>query len=145
MTRPFRRAAYGRALPWLPAAVLVAVFVEIGLRMMPLPRLSRLLGVELRLTSGTEEPGRVSRWHPDARDAARYRAACWTLRAWPRATSRSCLRRSLVAGCLLRRRRPALQLGVAHVGGTTVAHAWLTIDGAVLDSTAPVYTPLRRI
>ncbi len=138
----FLRAVRSPTVRWLLPAVVVSAFVELALRTMTLPRLSRLLGVQLQLgpDTGTEPP--QSAWCLDARDAARYRAAHRVLRLWPGASNGVCLRLALVAGCLLRRRRPNLHLGVAHVDGHTVAHAWLTIDGVVLDPAAQQYTPL---
>ena len=39
-----------------------------------------------------------------------------------------CLRRSLVAGHLLRRHDPSLRLGVGGAGDALFAHAWIEID-----------------
>lgn len=138
------RAARSPTVRWLLPAVLVSVFVELALRTMTLPRLSSMLGVPLQLGPDTrkELPGSASAWRLDPRDAARYQAASRVLRIRLGANNGVCLRLALVAGCLLRRRRPKLHLGVAHVDGHTVAHAWLTIDGIVLDPTAQQYTPL---
>ncbi|HET9254265.1 MAG TPA: lasso peptide biosynthesis B2 protein [Pseudonocardiaceae bacterium] len=145
--REFLRIVRSPTLRWSLPVVLVSGFVEIALRAMPLPRLSRLLGVALRLEPDDphDEPaGPGSPAGLDARDAARYLATCRVLRRWPGARTGVCLRLALVAGCLLRHRRPGLHLGVAHVDGHTVAHAWLTIDGIVLDPTAYRYTPLGQ-
>lgn len=140
----FLRAARSPTVRWLLPAVLVSVFVELALRTMTLPRLSSMLGVPLQLGPDTrkELPRSAPVGRLDTRDVARYRAARRVLRMWPGANNGVCLRLALVAGCLLRRRRPTLHLGVAHVDGHTVAHAWLTVDGVVLDPTAQQYTPL---
>lgn len=59
----------------------------------------------------------------------------------------NCLSRSLVLWWQLRRRglSPALRLGVSLDGGTFAAHAWVELDGRVLNDTADVsvrYAPL---
>ncbi|MGH3694105.1 MAG: lasso peptide biosynthesis B2 protein [Pseudonocardiaceae bacterium] len=139
------RAARSPTVRWLLPAALVCAVVELALRStMTLPRLSSLLGIALQLgpDTRTELPPSAPALSLGARDAARFRAACRVLRIWPGTSTGGCLRRALVAGCLLRRRRPELHLGVAHIDGRTVAHAWLTIDGVVLDPTAQQYTPL---
>lgn len=139
--RALVRIARSRTVRWLPAAVLVAAAVEVGLRVTTLPRLSRVLGVRLQLAPDAQsrKPS-ASAWHRDPR----YRAATLVLHYWPWSRARKCLRHALVTGCLLRRRHPWLHLGVAHTNKTTVAHAWLTIDGVVVqDPTVGEYTPLR--
>lgn len=138
------RVASSPTVRWLLPAALVAAFVELALRTMTLPRLARMLGVQLQLgpDTGNGLPRSASARALDVRDAARYRAARRVLGIWPWVGDGVCLRLALVAGCLLRSRRPTLHLGVAHVDGHTVAHAWLTIDGVVLDPTAQQYTPL---
>ncbi|SKC37330.1 lasso peptide biosynthesis B2 protein [Krasilnikoviella flava] len=45
----------------------------------------------------------------------------------------TCLRSAILAGRVLRDRRPALVLGVAKAGGVVRAHAWLRVDGRDLD------------
>ncbi len=45
----------------------------------------------------------------------------------------TCLRSAILAGRLLRHRRPALVLGVTKAGGVVRAHAWLRIDDKDLD------------
>lgn len=138
----FLRAVRSPTVRWLLPAVVVSAFVELALRTVTLPRLSSLLGVQLQLGPDTATVPPQPAWWPDTRDAARYRAAHRVLRMRPGANKGVCLRLALVAGYLLRRHRPTLHLGVAHVDGHTVAHAWLTIDGVVLDPTAQQYTPM---
>lgn len=139
--RTVLRIARSRTVRWLPAALGIAAAVEVGLRVTTLPRLCRVLGVRLQLAPDARplEPG-TSAWRRDPR----YRAATLVLHYWPWSRARKCLRHALVTGCLLRRRHPRLHLGVAHTGKTTVAHAWLSIDGVVIqDPTVGEYTPLR--
>lgn len=117
-------------LPATIAAMGVAVIVEVGLRATTLPRLSRLLGAPL--ASGgdgatpradvTELPGWAQR---------RLRATRRVLRRWP--FGDTCLRQALVGGQRLRRLRPRLHIGVARIDGEVRAHAWLVIDGRVVD------------
>jgi Transglutaminase-like superfamily len=128
----------------LPAALAVAVAVEIGIRLLGLPSLARLAAVELH-TTGTARPPRVpsSRLGPD--DGARYRAAWWVLRWWPFGRSGQCLRMALTAGRLLRHRGPRLCLGVTRGDSGVGAHAWLMIDDMVFDPDAAGYVPLVRV
>lgn len=126
----------------VPAALLVALAVEIGLRTTSLPRLTRALGVELAVT-GHDDLARGPVGLGPA-DTTRYRAAAAVARRWPFGRNGQCLRLALTAGFLLRRCEPRLYLGVRHVAGRTVAHAWLAVGGAVLDPTADAWAPLVR-
>lgn len=56
------------------------------------------------------------------------------LRRWP--LDRSCLRRSLVIGWILRDRSPALMIGTRADGDTIHAHAWVRVGATDLDTTA---------
>lgn len=123
----------------LPAVALAAV-VEIGLRVVGLPRLSRLLGVHLQLDDGPSAGTGRAELRPG--DAARCRAARRVVQAWPWGGEGKCLRLALITGALLRASRPELHIGVARLGPDVVAHAWLGVDGVVLDPTARNYTPL---
>ena len=128
----------------LPAALVVAAVMEVGIRLLGLPSVARLASVELD-TTGTARPPRVpSSWlGPD--DGARYRAAWWVLRWWPFGRSGQCLRMTLTAGRLLRHREPRLCLGVARGESGVGAHAWLVIDGMVFDPAVAGYAPLVRM
>jgi hypothetical protein len=129
-------------VPDLCAALVVAVAVELGLRTTTLPRLARALGTPLAV-DGFDE-------HAEPADAVllpgwavlRMRAAQRVLRHWP--FGDTCLRQALVCGWLVRRLRPALQLGVAKVDGEVRAHAWLVVGGTVVDPRRAVssYQPL---
>lgn len=126
----------------LPAALCVALVVEVGLRTMSLPRLCSMVGVRLRLdplTRSEQAPRRL-----DLRESARYRAACRVVDVWPWGGEGKCLRRALVVGYLMRPRSPELHLGVARLGGNTVGHAWIAVDGLVLDSAVERYTALTQ-
>ena len=117
--------------------VVVMVIVELLIRWVRLPRLSRMLGVRLDLgpvqMSGRplRESDLTRRELRQARIARRV-AAVWPFGRGP------CLRRSLVIGHLLRRRRPAVRLGVASAGEDLFAHAWVEIDGRPLECLAGI-------
>jgi len=132
-------------IPDLCAALVVAVVVEVGLRTTTLPRVARALGTPLAV-DGYDA-------YADAADVSllpgwavlRMHAARRVLRHWP--FGDTCLRQALVCGWLVRRLRPALQLGVAKVEGEVRAHAWLVVGGTVLDPRRAVssYQPLASI
>jgi hypothetical protein len=117
-------------VPAVPAAVVVAAGVELGLRTLPLPRLARWLGVGLDLTSGAVGDTASAvlpaslRCHLDAVEVVMQR--------WP--FGDTCLRRCLVLGHRLRGLQPVLRIGVRRgPDGRFGAHAWLEIGGCSLD------------
>ncbi|WP_232848125.1 lasso peptide biosynthesis B2 protein [Occultella kanbiaonis] len=131
--------------PWIAAALATALVTEIGLRTAGLPRLSQSLGTPLR----TIDAGPVRHPHVrptlDDRDRRKVRATRRVMRHWP--FGDTCLRQALVSGALLRRLGPELIVGVAKIDGEIRAHAWLEIDGAILDPlrAASSYTPLTAL
>jgi hypothetical protein len=129
-------------LPDLCAALVLAVVVEVGLRTTTLPRLARALGTPLAVDgydafADGADAVLLPRWA-----VRRVHAARRVLRHWP--FGDTCLRQALVCGWLVRRLRPALQLGVAKVEGEVRAHAWLVVNGTVVDPRRAVssYQPL---
>lgn len=100
-------------------ALCVGVAVETGLRLVPVGRLSRWLGIRTAKGSG-------SLARPVQGDDV-IRATDRVLTFWPRRGL--CLRRSLVLGALLRRYEPVLRIGVRRESGRIRAHAWIEIDG----------------
>jgi hypothetical protein len=111
----------------------VMTFVELLIRWVPLMTLSRLLGVRVNLAP--VPPGAEPMSAAELPPAARRQLRC-TRRvadAWPLSRG-PCLRRSLVAGHLLRDHDPAVRLGVARSGHDLLAHAWLEIDDRPLES-----------
>lgn len=123
-----------RLVPELPAslaALVVAVVVELGLRTTTLPRLAKLLGTPLAL-EGTPiaRQGAPSTSLPSAA-TRQIRATRRVLRHWP--FGDTCLRQALISGQRLRRLSPSLHVGVARIEGEIRAHAWLVIDGAIVD------------
>ncbi|HEU5035703.1 MAG TPA: lasso peptide biosynthesis B2 protein [Nocardioides sp.] len=132
-------------VPTLVVALVVAAVVETGLRLTTLPRLARALGTPLavdgRLAYGEREHSvGLPEWAVSDMNTARR-----VLRRWPFADT--CLRQALVCGWLLRRLEPRLQLGVARIDGEVRAHAWLVVNGAVVDPRHAVsaYQPLATL
>jgi hypothetical protein len=116
----------GQQLTFLRACALLAL-IEVGLRSLSLPVLARMLGV--RLERGPERAGRDRvRLPPEVRPILRVVDAM--LRDF--ASEGLCLKRSLLAGGLLRKYRPTLRIGVASREGKIGAHAWLELDGTAL-------------
>ena len=132
-------------IPSLCAALVMTVVVEVGLRTMRLPRLARTLGTPLAVDGfdplvDPEGAELLPAW------ALRRVHSAWrVLRHWP--FGDTCLRQALVCGFLVRRLRPALQLGVAKVDGEVRAHAWLVVGGTVVDPRRSVssYQPLTAV
>jgi len=114
-------------------AMFVLGVVELLIRWVPLPRLSRLLGVRVDLgpTTRTVAPLDIAELPAQAR--MHLRSAHRVAGAWPFSKG-PCLRRSLVAGHLLREHHPAIRLGVIGSGDELSAHAWLEVDGRPLES-----------
>lgn len=114
-------------------ALAVLIVVEILVRRVALPRLCGWLGVELDLepvdpTGDDVEP-------PDLPPKANRQlwATAQLAERWPFSDG-PCLRRSLVAGHLIRRHAPSLRLGVQPEDDGILAHAWLEIDGQPLEA-----------
>ncbi|MBN9105300.1 MAG: lasso peptide biosynthesis B2 protein [Propionibacteriaceae bacterium] len=112
----------------------VALVVELGLRTSTLPRLAGALGVPLALEEHTwldrtAPSGSMSELPDWAK--TRVRIVQRILRRWP--FGDTCLRQALVSGQRLRRLHPSLNVGVAKVDGEVRAHAWLVIDGLIVD------------
>jgi len=115
-------------------AFAIACVTEVGLRTMPLPRLSRLLGAPLAVGEAGKEPHQMPSGAPvdlTHRQRRQVRTALRLLKRWP--LGDTCLRQALVCGYLLRHRHPALHVGVAKIDGEVRAHAWLTVGDAILD------------
>jgi hypothetical protein len=135
--RGIRSIAPHNRREYLLVLALTAV-VEVMLRVMPLPRIARMLGVgfdhRATIAEGTDRPSLPDWAH------RRLRVVGRVLRRWP--VDGECLRESLVAGQRLRRLDPVLRIGVAKVDGALTAHAWLEIAGRSLDPRASTYVPL---
>ncbi|HEX3002842.1 MAG TPA: lasso peptide biosynthesis B2 protein [Angustibacter sp.] len=119
-----------REWPLLVEVTVVALVVEVGLRLSRLPTLARRLGVPLAAEPADAPARRAIRL--DARAQREWRAVGRVMRHW-RGDTGTCLRTALVGGFVLRRLGPRLRLGVAKVDGRVQAHAWLEIGDRTLD------------
>lgn len=141
MARQFLVTARRRAsrLPYLPTVLLYMAIVELAVRPVPLPRLSRIMGVPLDSTheqaSGHQDPPNLTRWQ-----MGQLRALLPLARRWPFSDG-PCLRQALVAGHILRRHHPVLRLGVATENEEVLAHAWVEVGGVLVGETKG-YLPL---
>ena len=116
-------------------AAAVIVVVELLVRWVSLPRLSRLLSVRLNLAPAPPDVDRIRVRDLPARAARQVRCTRRVADAWPFSQG-PCLRRALVAGHLLRDMDPALRLGLTGSGDQLVAHAWLEIHDRPLEDIA---------
>jgi hypothetical protein len=116
-------------------AVAVLIVVELLIRWVPLPRLSRMLGVEVNLQPARSEAEQLPVGELPARARRQLRCTRRVADAWPFSRG-PCLRRALVGGHLIRHLHPAVRLGVTGAGDTLLAHAWLEIDGRPLEAVA---------
>ena len=92
--------------------------------------------------AGPDEAGPIAVL--DADDALRLRAARIVMRRWPFGAQGPCLRQALVAGRMVRHRRPRIAFGATRDAHGTRAHAWLLVEGVALDPDAARWTPLLR-
>jgi hypothetical protein len=122
--------------------VVVLAAVEALIRWMPLPRLSRLLGVRLEWSPAGGDANRMRLGELPPRARRQLRCTHRVADVWPFSKG-PCLRRSLVAGHLLHRHDPAIRVGVTGTGDELCAHAWLEIDGRPLESVAE-FSVLQR-
>lgn len=120
-------------LPSLVRVGVVLAVVEVGLRVLPVARLARLLGVPLKL-SAEQAPARAGPLSLPFRQSELRQVwlAPRVVRHWPFGPG-PCLRESLVVGHALRRHHPSLRLGVSLDGEAMSAHAWLELDGTSLE------------
>ncbi len=118
-------------LTTLRAAGLIVV-VELLVRWVKLPRLSRMLGVRLNLEPAPAGVERIRVRDLPPRAARQVRCTRRVADAWPFSQG-PCLRRSLVAGHLLRNLDPSLRLGIGGTGDQLFAHAWLEIRDRPLE------------
>lgn len=127
-------------VPQLPMALLIAVVVEVGLRVTTLPRLASRLGIQVadETDAATVTDSVVlPRW-----TRRRVRAAERILSRWP--FGNTCLRQCLVTGQRLRRLDPVLRIGVrVEDDGSLLAHSWLEVDGVSIDPSAGTFLPFK--
>ena len=113
-------------------AIAVITVVEVLIRWVSLPKLSRLLGVPVNLEPGRPDVERLSVGELSQRTRRQLRCARRVADRWPFSRG-PCLRRSLVAGHLIRRLGPTLRLGMVGSDTSLLAHAWVEIDGRPLE------------
>jgi Transglutaminase-like superfamily len=118
----------------LARVTMLAMVVEIAVRLLPLPTVARLMRVSL--VQPPARPGVATL--PDLRPAERraVRMARALMRRWPWGRG-ACLRRSLLVGHVLRRHDPWLRVGVARDDTDIRAHAWLEIRGVEATGAGP--------
>jgi hypothetical protein len=108
-------------------------FVELLIRWVPVRRLGRLLGAPVSFATARPDAARLTVAELPPRAQRQLRCTQRVAAHWPSANG-PCLRRSLVAGHLLRDHHPSVRLGV---GGQSTddlaAHAWLEIDQRPLE------------
>jgi hypothetical protein len=112
-------------------AVVLAV-VESLIRYVALPRLCELLGFRLALTPASGDAVPLPATELPARAQRQLRYTNLVTESWPLSRG-PCLRRSLVAGRLLRRLDPALRVGVVGTGESLIGHAWLEVHERPLE------------
>jgi hypothetical protein len=113
--------------------VVLAVAVEIGIRVLPLPVLARLMHVSL--VSPPVKPGVATLPSLSRAELRAVRMARALMRRWPWGGG-TCLRKSLLVGHALRRHDPWLRVGVTRDDGIR-AHAWLEIRGVEATGAGP--------
>lgn len=107
--------------------VIVVIVVELGLRIADISRLARWMRVPL----ATDEASPPS-IRPDdlagltSHEQRVHWAVHWIMEHW--LYDGTCLRRALVFGWFLRRRKPVIRLGMLD-DQEAVAHAWLEVEG----------------
>jgi hypothetical protein len=124
-SRALRRT---RAVPAIISVLCWLAVVEVGVRVLPLSRLGNLIGVPV--STAEDPPSSTVSPKVQLRPAElrRLRTLAKIAPHWPFCDG-PCLRESLVAGRVLRHRKPRLRLGVAASHDEFMAHAWLEVEG----------------
>lgn len=132
-----RRVLAAGPAGWFDAAglVVLAIAAEVSIRVQPLPVVARRFGCPID-GAPTDAHARqpLSAW-----ERRRHVIVEALMRRWPLGDRDGlCLRRALLLGWVLRRRRPVLRIGVALQDGTeqVTAHAWLELEGRTLGADA---------
>jgi hypothetical protein len=118
-------------LTYVACVGVLLVAIEAGVRWWRVDRVADVLGVAF-LDEGTS--GRTGQLQLTHREGRWAKNADRVLRHWP--IDATCLRRSLLAGWILRRRSPALILGLRQGDSGFEAHAWIRVDGIDLEPIA---------
>ncbi|MHB1583393.1 MAG: lasso peptide biosynthesis B2 protein [Acidimicrobiales bacterium] len=143
----WREVARWWGLPWalrlaVARVVVLLCLVEIAFWAIDIKRLSSLLGTPLAEGTGPSLP-EGSGSELDHSERRLLAAVDWVARRW--LFPGTCLRRALLTGHFLRRRRPVLRLGLMADGVT--AHAWVEVGGATygFEDVTGVFQPLRSV
>lgn len=134
LARRLRQTGWRESIELLYTALL-AVIAELAVRMVPLPRLTAALGIDLQTPSSSRELA------TDPEIPRRAEIVDKLYRYWPRRNS--CLRRGVVLGFRLRRWAPTLMLGVDRSTSELRAHAWVEVSGEVVGDETGDFAPLR--
>ena len=118
----------------LARVTMLAVAVEVAVRVLPLPVVARALRVSLTRPPACAGAATLPELSRAERRAVRMVRGL--MRRWPWGQG-TCLRRSLVVGHVLRRHDPWLRVGVARTAGDIGAHAWLEIRGVAVGGAGP--------
>jgi Transglutaminase-like superfamily/Coenzyme PQQ synthesis protein D (PqqD) len=133
--RVVTRSWWRQTWPYRLAIVEVALAVgaiEVGLKFTDVSRLARWMHVPLAMDE--VPPPAIG---PDdlrgltARERRIHFALYWVMARW--VYDGTCLRRALALGWFLRRRGPVLRLGMLNED-TTIAHAWIEVEGRAFNA-----------
>jgi hypothetical protein len=115
---------------WFVAALFLLPLVALGLRLLGLKRLQSLLAGRLPLTPA----------QPASHETAANMALAINRAAYHGLYRANCLQRSLLLWWLLRRRGidSQLRIGVRRTPNRFEAHAWLEVDGRVVNDNPKV-------
>lgn len=119
---------------------IVALAAEAGLRLTKPPRLARRFGLTVGRDAAPPAPKRL----PPLSDGETRALRAASMIFGTVMSERACLRYSLVAGRILRRRRPVLRFAATRRDGDVHAHAWIEVEGARIDwADATAFTPMK--
>lgn len=123
-------------------AVVAATVVEVAIRVVPLRRLTRVLGIPLQRTGMGDVADEAASL--TLAEKRRGRAVDRVMRRWPFGEG-SCLRRSVLHAVMLRRHHPVLWLGVRADDAKILAHAWVELPGIGTIGADPRYQPFLQV
>ena len=118
----------------LARVAVLALVVEIAIRLLPLPIVARRMHVSL--VRPPARPGLATLPDFSGAELRAVRMARALMRRWPWGSG-ACLRRSLLVGHVLRRHDPWLRVGVTRDDADIRAHAWLEIRGVETTGAGP--------
>ncbi len=119
--------------------ILLAVVLELAVRVVPIGALAKWLRVKTKWTPD-QPKGRRAEMTPA--EILRVRRTVQLMRRWPFADG-ACLRQALMVSVILRRHHPVLCLGVKSSASPTLAHAWVEMDGGTIGNPGD-YVPFTQ-